>query len=85
MSKVLSTAAAIIMLGVAAMGTAQARGNFDRDSHPFPDVDTQDTHPGYAGPDWPEPDAHFASGRGIVDEDCDMPDSTCSNSYRIHD
>jgi hypothetical protein len=42
MSKVLNTATAIIMLGVAATGAAQARGNFDRGM--------ESDRPGYLSP-----------------------------------
>ena len=54
MSKILTTAATIIALGLAATGAADARGNFDRDSHPFAQAQTRDTHPGYT--------AHFDLG-----------------------
>jgi hypothetical protein len=62
MSKVLTTTAAIIiMLGIAAMGTAQARGaNFDRASHPWSHPNNRvlvSHHVGYAGPVY---DAHPA-------------------------
>jgi hypothetical protein len=59
MSKVLTTTAAIvIMLGTAASAPAQARGNFDRDSHPWSHPNNSvlvNYHSGYAGPVY---DAH---------------------------
>jgi hypothetical protein len=46
MSKVLTTAAAAVIIGFASMGAAQARGDFDRNPRPFAQVQTQDTHRG---------------------------------------
>jgi len=65
MSRILATTAAIsIMLGIAAMGTAQARGaNFDRDSHPWAHPNSSvlvSHHVGYAGPVY---DAHPARNK----------------------
>ena len=48
MSKILTTAATIIALGLAATGAADARGNFHRGSHPFAHAQTRDTPRGYA-------------------------------------
>ena len=45
MSKILTTAATIIALGLAATVAADARGNFDRDSHPFAQAQTRTLTP----------------------------------------
>ena len=68
MSKILKTVAAIIMLGLAATGAAQARGDFDRDSHPWAETQTRDTHFGYAASRelWP----WYVPSHGIVGESC---------------
>ena len=47
MSSILKKATVIAMLAFAVTGVAQARGNFDRDSHPSAHTQTQVTHPGY--------------------------------------
>jgi hypothetical protein len=72
MSKIVNVAASIIILGLAATGSANARPL----SHHQP-------QPGYAGPasalhePW-----EFVPGRGIVDESCDLPTSACPNEMR---
>jgi hypothetical protein len=68
MPKVLNTAAAIIMLGLAATGAAQARGNFNRDSNTWTGTQTQDTHFGYAESRelWP----WYVPSHGIVGASC---------------
>jgi hypothetical protein len=72
MSKSLNVAAAIIMLGLAAMGSANARG-----------LNHNQLHTGYAGPVYSSaPVAHFVPGRGIVGESCDLPTSACPNDER---
>ena len=73
MSKVLSTTTAIIMLGFAAMGSANARA-----------LNHNQLYPGYAGEVYPSaPAAHFVPGHGIVSESCYLPTSACSNDERI--
>jgi hypothetical protein len=47
MSRNLKMATVAVLLAFAATGAAQARGNFDRDSHAFAQAQTQSTHPGY--------------------------------------
>jgi hypothetical protein len=68
MSNFLRMATAIAMLAFAATGAAQARGNFDRDSHSFAQAQTQDTYPGYAASRelWP----WYVPSHGIVGESC---------------
>ena len=75
MSHNLRIATVAVILGFAAMGSANARAL--NHNHP---------HPGYAGPasalqePW-----EFVPGRGIVGESCDLPTSACSNDERIND
>jgi hypothetical protein len=66
MSKVLTTATTIIVLGLAATGAARA-ANY-HDYHPWAHTQTQDTHPGYAAPRelWP----WYVPSHGIVGESC---------------
>jgi hypothetical protein len=68
MSHILRMATVIAMLAFAAAGVAQARGDFDRDSHPFAQVQTQDAHPGYTASRelWP----WYVPSHGIVGESC---------------
>ena len=77
MSKVLIRAA-IIILGLATMGSVNARAL----NHHHP-------HPGYTGWASSSPSSvgswEFVPGRGVVGESCDMPSSTCSNDERIND
>jgi hypothetical protein len=89
MSKILSTAAAIIILGVTATGAAQARdANFYRNSDHWAQNRTQ-AQPHYtwryyggpkSGPLWPSVTPQ-QGGYGFA---CDMPDSTRSNSHRMN-
>lgn len=79
MYKVLTTAAAIAVLGVAATGVAQARGdNFDRGGH---------SDQGYAGPaysqapQWP----WYVPSHGIVGESCGDAFQPICNSERPYD
>jgi hypothetical protein len=44
----LKMATVAVLLAFATTGAAQARGNFDGDSHPFAQAQTQNTHRGYA-------------------------------------
>jgi hypothetical protein len=75
MSKILSRAA-IIILGLSSMGTAQARP-----VHLHHNL----VRPGYAGQVYTAaPAARFVTGRGTVGMACDMPSSTCSNDERIN-
>lgn len=73
MSKSLNTMAraAIIMLGLAAMGSANART-----------LNHNQPRPGYDGPVYSSP-SEFVPGRSIVDDACDLPTSPCSNDERI--
>jgi hypothetical protein len=68
MSHILRMATVGVMLAFAATSAAQARGNFDRDSHPFDQVQTQGTHFGYAASRtlWP----WYVPSHGIVGESC---------------
>jgi FtsP/CotA-like multicopper oxidase with cupredoxin domain len=75
MSKILNTAAAIVVLslGLAAVGPASAK------LRPFR------AQPGYAGPVSSSASStgwQFVPGRGIVGESCDLPTSACSNDNR---
>jgi hypothetical protein len=64
--------AAIIMLGLATIGSANARPL----NHYHP-------HPGYAGPTSASHEPwEFVPGRGIVDDACDLPTSACPNDAR---
>ena len=75
MSKILNTVSAIVIVGLFAMGTAQARV-----------ITHNQPQPGYAGQMYAAaPIAHFVPGRGVVGESCDMPSSACSNDYCIND
>jgi hypothetical protein len=75
MSKILSRAA-IIILGLSSMGTAQAQPIHFHRNH---------VQPGYASQVYAAPAAQFAAGRGTVGLACDMPSSTCANDERIND
>jgi hypothetical protein len=73
MSKILNTVSAIVIVGLFAMGTAQARV-----------ITHNQPQPGYAGQMYAAaPIAHFVPGRGVVGESCDLPTSACSNDERI--
>ena len=73
MSKILNTVSAIVIVGLFAMGTAQARV-----------ITHNQPQPGYAGQMYAaSPFAQFVPGRGLVGESCDMPSSNCSNDERI--
>ena len=73
MSKVLNAMAPLVILGLAMMGSANARAL----NHYHP-------HPGYAGPASASHEPwEFVLGRGIVDDACDLPSSTCPNDERI--
>jgi hypothetical protein len=84
MSKVINAAAAILVLGLAATGAAQARcANFCRNSDPWAQTQTQ-AQPHYtwryyggpkSGPLWPSVTPQ-QGGYGLA---CDMSDSRCSN------
>jgi hypothetical protein len=78
MSKVLTAATAIVTLGLAAMGTAQARA-INYQHHHF--------HPGYAGQGYSQAPSvlpwEAVPGRGIVGESCELPSSACSNDERV--
>jgi hypothetical protein len=72
MSKILNVAVSIIILGLATMGSANARA-----------LNHKQPHPGYAGPVYPSVGSWgFVPGRGIVGESCDLPTSACSNDQR---
>jgi hypothetical protein len=78
MSKVLTRATAIITLGLASVGVAQARP-INYQNHHF--------HPGYAGHAYSQTPSvvpwTFVPGRGIVGESCELPSSACSNDDRV--
>jgi hypothetical protein len=78
MSKVLTTATAIVTLGLASMGAAHAR-SINYEHHHF--------HPGYAGQVSSQAPSvlplEFVPGRGIVGESCELPSSACSNDERV--
>jgi len=78
MSKVLTTAMAIVTLGLAAMSTAQARA-INYQHHHF--------HPGYASQVYSHAPSvlpwEFVPGRGIVNESCELASSACSNDERV--
>ena len=77
MSKVLIRAA-IIVLGLATMGPANARP-----------LNHNQPHPSYAGwtssLPWSVGPWEFVPERGIMGESCNMPSSACSNDERIND
>jgi hypothetical protein len=87
MSKVLDmmARAAIIMLGLATVGSANARAISSHHNHVRPGYAgwASHNHPGYAAVYSSAPDAHFVPGRGIVDDSCDLPTSPCPNDERI--
>jgi hypothetical protein len=68
MSYNLRMATVAIMLAFATTGAANARGNFDRDSHPWAQTQTENTHFGYAASRelWP----WYVPSHGIVGESC---------------
>jgi hypothetical protein len=72
MSKILNVATSIIILGLATTGSSDARL-----------ISRHQPKPGYAGPVYAlhEP-WQFVSGRGIVDDACDLPTSACPNEVR---
>jgi hypothetical protein len=89
MYKILTTAAAIIMLGVTAAGAASAQGADYHHYRPWAQTHTQ-AQPHYtwryyggpkSGPLWPSVERQ----QGVYGLACDMPESTCSNGYRIND
>ena len=88
MYKILTTATAIIMLGVTATGTAQARGADYQHYHAWVQNQTQ-AQPHYtwryyggpkSGPLWPSVEPQ----QGAYGLARDIPDSTRSNNYRIN-
>jgi hypothetical protein len=73
MSKILRRTPAIIIFGLAAMCSANARA-----------LNHNQLYPGDAAEVYPSaPAAHFVPGRAIVDDACDLPTSVCSNDERI--
>jgi hypothetical protein len=78
MAKILTTATAIVTLGLASMGSAHARLINYQHRH---------FHPGYASQTYSRaPSAvpwEFVPGRDIMGESCELPSSACSNDARI--
>jgi hypothetical protein len=75
MSKVFSTATAIVTLSLASMGAAHAR-SINYENHHF--------HPGQLSLQAPSVQPlEFVPGRGIVGESCELPSSACSNDERV--
>ena len=85
MYKVLNTTAALAILAFAATGDAQARSDQHHHHHSGYAATVYSQAPRASGP-WYVP-VRSVRGRacGQVGSASDMPDSTCSNSWRIND